>query len=125
MLRMAAAGLLNFSLAPLRLIGAAGLVLLAAALLYGLAALILWPLAGASLVANLVMLAVGLLGAHLCVLGLMAEYIGRTYEEARGRPIYIVRDAVGFDAAQPPSPAASAPARAAPPAHAGRIRLFT
>ena len=31
-------------------------------------------------------------GVQLLSLGLLGEYIGRLYDEARGRPLYIVRE---------------------------------
>jgi dolichol-phosphate mannosyltransferase len=34
-------------------------------------------------------------GIVLMILGLMGEYIGRIYEEVKGRPIYIVREDIG------------------------------
>ncbi len=123
--RMGSAGLFNFSVLPLRLIGLTGGAMLAVALVYGVLALVLWPIAGASVVANLVFFAIGLVGLQLGLTGLMAEYIGRMYEEAKGRPIYVVREAVGFaePAAAPPAPPRAA--RTAPPAQPSHIRLFT
>lgn len=95
--RMGSAGLFNFSVAPLRLISLAGASMAAVALLYALVALIVWPIAGGALVANLVMLAIGLTGLQLTAVGIMGEYVGRIYEEAKDRPIYVVREAVGFE----------------------------
>jgi dolichol-phosphate mannosyltransferase len=39
------------------------------------------------------MVAVTFLGAiQLIVLGLIGEYVGRTYTESQGRPLYVVKD---------------------------------
>ena len=35
-------------------------------------------------------------GIILVILGVMGEYIGRIYEEVKGRPLYILRDQIGF-----------------------------
>jgi len=123
--RMGSAGLFNFSVRPLRLIGLLGGLMLVVALLYAVVALILWPLVGTSLIANLAMLYVGLTGLVLAALGLQAEYVGRIYEEVKNRPIYIVREAVGFESQQAQRPPEPAPARTAPPVEPSHIRLFT
>ena len=36
-------------------------------------------------------------GIVLMILGLMGEYIGRIYEELKGRPVYIVGEEIGYD----------------------------
>ena len=36
-----------------------------------------------------------LAGVQLCILGVMGEYLGRLYEQAKERPLYIVRRASG------------------------------
>lgn len=36
-------------------------------------------------------------GIQLITLGVIGEYIGRIYNESKRRPLYLVRDAIGFD----------------------------
>jgi polyisoprenyl-phosphate glycosyltransferase len=35
-------------------------------------------------------------GIVLGILGIMGEYIGRIYEESKGRPFYVIRETAGF-----------------------------
>ncbi len=123
--RMGSAGLFNFSTAPLRLIGLAGGAMTAAAFLYAVAALVLWSFVGGALIVNLVMLAVGLAGMQLAAIGICGEYVGRIYDEAKGRPIYVVREAVGFEPAKEETQPQPPPARSDTPTEPSRIRLFT
>lgn len=47
--------------------------------------------------ASIVSIILLLNGIILMILGVMGEYIGRIYDESRGRPLYIVKETVGFD----------------------------
>jgi len=96
MLRFALDALTGFSSAPLKLASHAGLALSLGSLL--ILAYIVWAwLTGQSIQgwASL-MLVVVLLGAvQMFVLALMGEYIGRLYNEAKGRPLYVVQEIAG------------------------------
>ena len=43
------------------------------------------------------MLLIGLVGMQLAAIAICGEYIGRIYAEAKSRPLYIVRQAIGFE----------------------------
>ena len=98
MVRFAFDALTGFSSAPLKLASHAGLALSAGSLLIVLYILYAW-LAGRSIQGwTSLMLVVVVLGAvQMFVLALMGEYIGRLYNEAKRRPLYIVQEVAGGD----------------------------
>lgn len=93
MLRLAMAGITSFSVKPLRLAGLVGFSLSAVSFIYGLLALYgyffaKWNISGWT------SLAVGIMfigGMQLIMLGIMGEYIGKLFMQAKQRPLYIVR----------------------------------
>ena len=98
MLRFASDGIIGFSTAPLRLALTAGLVLAVASVAYGLVAIAL-KLAGLPYVpgyASLLVTITFLSGVQLIVIGMVGQYVARIYDEARARPLYLVRDTRGF-----------------------------
>jgi glycosyltransferase involved in cell wall biosynthesis len=101
MLRFALDALTGFSSAPLKLASHAGLALAAGSVLIILYILAGW-LSGHSVPGwTSLMLVVVVLGAvQMFVLALMGEYIGRLYNEAKQRPLYIVQEIAGRTAEQ-------------------------
>lgn len=98
MTKLAANGIISFSTAPLRLALGTGMFLAVAAVIYGLVAISL-KLAGQPLVpgyASLLFAITFLSGIQLIVTGMVGLYVGRIYDEARGRPLYLVRETHGF-----------------------------
>ena len=89
-------GITSFSTAPLRLAIGCGLLTALAGILFTLwivvKALVLGdPVQGyPSLISMITILG----GAQLLSIGLLGEYIGKTYYEAKQRPVYLVRDVV-------------------------------
>jgi dolichol-phosphate mannosyltransferase len=96
MLKFAFDALTGFSSAPLKLASHAGLALSVGSLLIILYIGYAW-LAGRSIQGwTSLMLVVVILGAvQMVVLALMGEYIGRLYNEAKGRPLYIIQEIAG------------------------------
>jgi dolichol-phosphate mannosyltransferase len=98
MIRFALDGILSFSLAPLRLAGWMGFATACFAMLgiaYALALRLLthvwvpgWTL--------LFIACVFIGGIQLVSLGVLGEYVGRIYGEAKRRPLYVVRERLGF-----------------------------
>jgi dolichol-phosphate mannosyltransferase len=96
MLRFALDALTAFSSAPLKLASLVGLALSAGSVILILYIAYGW-LAGRIIPGwTSLMLVVVVIGAvQMFVLAMMGEYIGRLYNEAKHRPLYIVQDIVG------------------------------
>jgi polyisoprenyl-phosphate glycosyltransferase len=96
MMRFAFDALTGFSSAPLKLASHAGLWLSLGSVLLILYIAYAW-LAGQSIQGwTSLMLIVVVLGAiQMFVLALMGEYIGRLYNEAKRRPLYIIQEVAG------------------------------
>jgi glycosyltransferase involved in cell wall biosynthesis len=98
MIRLAANGFVGFSTAPLKFALTAGFLLAFASVAYGIVAIAL-KLAGLNFVpgyASLLVTITFLSGVQLMVMGMVGQYVARVYDEARGRPLYLVREARGF-----------------------------
>lgn len=92
-------GIASFSFLPLKVWGYVGLTISSFSLLYAVY-LVLRTLIYGIDVAGYPSLMVAVLflgGIQLLTLGIIGEYLGRVYEEVKGRPLYLVRESYGFD----------------------------
>ena len=100
MIKLCLDGLTSFSIKPIKLASYAGVLLIALGLAY-LALLVFSKLLGSAVVIsgwNLVLASeLVLTGFLLTMMGIMGEYIGRIYDEARNRPLYIVGESYRKD----------------------------
>lgn len=94
---LAMTGLLAFSVAPLRLVSYFGLLLSAAALGYGAWVVFdyFWFGVDTPGYATIVVGMMFLSGVQLLSIGILAEYVGRIYEEVKQRPTYLVHSKIG------------------------------
>jgi glycosyltransferase involved in cell wall biosynthesis len=100
MIGLAASGLISFSDAPLRFALWAGAGVSALALVYGLTVIGRWAFGDPSLErgwSSTIVVIAGLGGANMLMTGVIGLYVGRIHTEVKGRPLYIVERAVGFD----------------------------
>jgi dolichol-phosphate mannosyltransferase len=102
MLVLAADGIVSFSAVPLKIVTTVGLAFSALSVLGILYAIVqrlftdIW-VPGWTLIFITVLLIGGL---QFIFLGVMGEYIGRIYSEAKNRPLFLVMEELGFDRAQ-------------------------
>ncbi len=98
-LGLAVNGLVSFSRVPLRLSTYVGLLASIAAVFMGIL-ILYWrlqipgsPLTGFATI----MIGIFFLGAvQLVSIGILGEYVGRIYEQVKGRPLYILSEVAGF-----------------------------
>ena len=103
-------GILSFSVVPLRLITVLGVVLSLAS--FGGILVVLYfrlftdkSLPGFASVA-IMLLTIG--GIQLVTLGVIGEYVGRIFQQVKGRPLFVVDERVGL---VDPEPRLSSPGR--------------
>jgi dolichol-phosphate mannosyltransferase len=106
-MRLALEGVTSFNVYPLRLIAVLGVIVMAASLAHGVVVCFqdrtgaLQQRSSSPFVGGLYFLG----GLQLVALAVISEYIGRTLDQVRGRPLYIVRSACGFADFDRPAPA--------------------
>jgi glycosyltransferase involved in cell wall biosynthesis len=99
LLKLAADGIFAFSIVPIRaaaLLGLAAILLSSLFALYATIEKIIFHHSPKGFTA-LLLLITFLSGVLLFFLGVIGEYVGRIYEEAKGRPIYIIERLIGSE----------------------------
>jgi glycosyltransferase involved in cell wall biosynthesis len=97
LLRLALAGLMSFTTWPLRLVSLLGFLVSICSFAYGLFIVIEYllyknPVDGWPTIVTVLLFFSGI---NLMSLGVVGEYIAGIFDEVKGRPLYIVRQAVG------------------------------
>lgn len=92
-------GFVNFSIAPLKIAIYAGTLSSVAAFIYFIFVIIKTLFLGETIqgyptIVSLILL-IG--GIQLLCIGILGEYLGKTYLETKQRPIYIEKERIGFD----------------------------
>lgn len=92
-------GITGFSTVPLRIAGYIGMLTALGAIIYGVLLTLRTLIHGADVpgYASLMVAVLLIGGLQLVVLGVIGEYLGRLYEEARKRPLYIIESSLGLD----------------------------
>jgi dolichol-phosphate mannosyltransferase len=98
MLKFAADGIFSFTYKPLKLATYIGFLLSISGFLYLVYVLYQRLFTNYTQSGWASIIAVNLVfnGITLIILGIIGEYVGRIYEEVKGRPLYIVKEEIGF-----------------------------
>jgi glycosyltransferase involved in cell wall biosynthesis len=96
---LAIEGITSFSTVPLRIWSYVGFFIALFAIAYALFLIFRTIMMGVDVpgYASLMVVVLFLGGINLLTLGIFGEYLGRIYMEAKGRPLYLVRERHGFD----------------------------
>jgi len=92
LLKLALDGLLSFSMAPLRAAAALGLLVIGSSTLFAVYAVYVRLIGGRTPegFTMLIVVMTFMSGVQLLFLGVIGEYLGRVYDEVKGRPQYFV-----------------------------------
>jgi dolichol-phosphate mannosyltransferase len=115
MVRFATDGIVSFSILPLRLATWTGFVASGIAILGILVALLERIFGVPGLVKGWTSMVITILfigGVQLICMGIIGEYVGRIYGESKRRPLYVVRERMGFPLQKRQSEARIEPRRA-------------
>lgn len=97
--RLAVDGITSFSSLPLKVWSVVGLAFALVALTYGTYLIVRTIVHGVDVpgYASVMVMILFLGGLQLLSLGIIGEYLGRVYDEVKARPLYVVRQRIGFD----------------------------
>jgi glycosyltransferase involved in cell wall biosynthesis len=97
--RFALDGITSFSTAPLRVWSVIGFVSALIAVAFAIGLIVRVLIVGREVPGYASLMTVVLFGfaIQMMAFGVLGEYVGRLYQEVKGRPIYVVRAKVGFD----------------------------
>jgi len=97
--RFALDGITSFSTAPLRVWTGIGFAAAVLALIFAGGLIVRVLIVGREVPGYASMMVVLLLSfaLQMIAIGVLGEYVGRLYQEVKGRPIYLVRARIGFD----------------------------
>jgi glycosyltransferase involved in cell wall biosynthesis len=98
--RFAIDGVTAFTTLPLRIWTMVGVGAAVLAVIMGLGLILRVLIVGRDVPGYASLMVVVLFGfaLQMIALGVMGEYIGRMYQEVKGRPTYLIKDRIGFDA---------------------------
>lgn len=99
---LAIEGITSFSSLPLKVWSYIGLAISLTSIIYATFLIVRTLILGNDVpgYASIIVAVLFLGGIQLLTLGIIGEYLGRVYEEVKGRPLYLVRDSYGFDKEQ-------------------------
>lgn len=97
--RLAIDGIISFTSVPLKVWTFVGMLVAAFALLYGLLFIVKTIVLGIDVPGypSLIVAIMFFSGVQLISLGVIGEYLGRVFSEVKQRPLYVVRQSVGFE----------------------------
>lgn len=92
-------GIVGYSTKPLRIATFLGGLTSVAAFLYLILVLLQKLIAGIDIpgYATIIVLILFLGGMQLFCIGIIGEYVGRTFEQSKGRPVYIAREILSYE----------------------------
>ncbi len=108
MLKFALDGITSFSYLPLQMATYLGFITAGLSLIFLIAVVVMRLLYSGDPVdsafygqASTLAMVLFIGAVQLVSIGIIGEYVGRIYDEVKGRPLYIVSDALGFEREQP------------------------